>query len=40
VPLIGSKVLGKLTASDVERMLAELRKQAVRRGAFTMPAPC
>jgi len=27
VPLIGSKVLGKLTASDVEQMLAELRKQ-------------
>lgn len=27
VPLIGSKVLGKLTASDVEAMLAELRKR-------------
>jgi integrase len=27
VPLIGSKVLGKLTASDVEQMLAELRKR-------------
>jgi integrase len=27
VPLIGSKVLGKLTASDVEAMLAKLREQ-------------